>query len=59
MLMFVNNMDEAKTPEIWETEEEKELSVGQLKHHYLQLAKHNFLRKGLYQQKHAEADTGI
>jgi len=45
MLIFVNNVDEAKAFDIWEAEEEKKLSVGQLKHHYLQLAKRGFQGK--------------
>jgi hypothetical protein len=32
-------------PEIWETEEDKKLSIGQLKYHYLQIAKQKFQRK--------------
>jgi len=32
-------------PEIWETEEEKKFSIGQLKYHYLQVAKQKFQKK--------------
>jgi hypothetical protein len=32
-------------PEIWEAEEEKSLSIGQLKHRYLQLARQKFQGK--------------
>ncbi|MCL2762967.1 MAG: hypothetical protein FWD36_07175 [Treponema sp.] len=32
-------------PEIWETEEEQMYSIGQLKHHYLQIAKQKFQGK--------------
>ena len=32
-------------PEIWEAEEEKHLSIGQLKHRYLQIAKQKFQGK--------------
>jgi hypothetical protein len=40
----VNNL-EGTTPEIWETEEEKHLSIGQLKYRYLQIAKQKFQGK--------------
>ena len=33
------------TPEIWETEEEKALSIGKLKHYYLQITKKNYQGK--------------
>jgi hypothetical protein len=43
MLEFVDNrLPEDEIPEIWETEEEKKLSIGQLKYAYLQYAKQNF-----------------
>jgi hypothetical protein len=46
MLRFVDNsLNETGIPEIWETGEEKRLSIGQLKHRYLQLAKQNFQGK--------------
>jgi hypothetical protein len=32
-------------PEIWETEEDKKFSIGQLKYHYLQIAKQRFQKK--------------
>jgi len=32
-------------PEIWEEEEDKRLTIGQLKHRYLQIAKQNFQGK--------------
>jgi len=40
-----NNLNEAHMPEIWETDEDKAFSIGQLKHHYLQIAKHKFQGK--------------
>jgi hypothetical protein len=43
MLIFVKNIpQQAQIPEIRETEEERALSIGQIKHRYLQLAKQNF-----------------
>jgi hypothetical protein len=43
MLGFVEDqLQEAQIPEIWETEEEKGLSIGQLKYACLQYAKQNF-----------------
>jgi hypothetical protein len=46
MLILVENaLNEAEIPEIWETGEEKRLSIGQLKHRYLQLAKQSFQGK--------------
>jgi hypothetical protein len=46
MLIFVaSTMQEARIPEIGETEEEKQLSIGQLKHRYLQFAKQCFQGK--------------
>jgi hypothetical protein len=46
MLILVDNsLNEAGIPEVWETGEEKQLSIGQLKHRYLQLAKQNFQGK--------------
>ena len=35
----------ANIPEIWETKEDKEFSIGQLKYRYLQIAKQKFQRK--------------
>jgi len=32
-------------PEIWENEEDKKFSIGQLKYHYLQIAKQKFQKK--------------
>jgi len=40
-----NKPGETQIPEIWETEEEKPLSIGQLKHYYLQIAKQRFQGK--------------
>jgi hypothetical protein len=37
-----NKSVEANIPEIWETEEDKNLSIGQLKYHYLQIARKKF-----------------
>jgi len=37
-----NTFDEADVPEIWEKEEEKTLSIGQLKYCYLQIARQKF-----------------
>jgi hypothetical protein len=34
-----------QVPEIWETEEEKTLSIGQLKYHYLRIARQKFQGK--------------
>ena len=48
MLVLVENeneMEETQVPEIWETEEEKSLSIGQLKYNYLQVAKQKFQGK--------------
>ena len=43
MLSFVENLlNEAEIPAIWETGEDKRLSIGRLKHRYLQLAKQTF-----------------
>jgi hypothetical protein len=54
MLTFMENRPgEAQIPEIWETEEERQLSIGQLKHQYLQYAKQNFQGK-----EFANKDTG-
>ena len=36
---------EGATPEIWETEEDKKLSIGQLKYNYLQIARQKFQGK--------------
>ena len=45
MLIFVeSNLKEAQIPEIWETEEEKGLSIGDLKKKYLFLAQSKFIR---------------
>jgi hypothetical protein len=41
----VENDTEGIIPEIWEPEEEKSLSIGQLKYHYLQLARQKFQGK--------------
>ena len=41
--IYVN--DEPKIPELWETKEEKSLSIGQLKYSYLQLARQKFQGK--------------
>jgi hypothetical protein len=40
-----NILQEAHIPEVRETEEEQALSIGQLKHRYLQFAKQNFQGK--------------
>ena len=37
--------EESQIPEIRETEEDKQLTIGQLKYHYRQIAKHNFQGK--------------
>ena len=37
--------NEKQVPEIWEADEEKHLSIGQLKHRYLQIAKQKFQGK--------------
>ena len=37
--------EKTQIPEIWETEEEKSLSTGQLKYYYQQIAKRNFQGK--------------
>jgi hypothetical protein len=34
-----------KVPEIWETSEEKSFTIGQLKHHYLQISRQKFQGK--------------
>ena len=41
--MTINN--ETQIPEIWETENDKLFSIGQLKYHYRQIAKQNFQGK--------------
>jgi hypothetical protein len=41
----VENKLEAEIPEIWETDEEKPLSIGQLKYRYLQIARQKFQGK--------------
>jgi hypothetical protein len=41
----VNNTENIQVPEIWETEKEKELSIGQLKYSYLQAARQKFQGK--------------
>ena len=46
MLLTVENKPgEVQIPEIWEAEEEKSLSVGQLKYNYLQIARQKFQGK--------------
>jgi len=40
-----NNPNKIQIPEIWEPEEEKPLSIGQLKHCYLQIARRKFQGK--------------
>ena len=40
-----DTFNEAEAPEIWEKEEEKSLSIGQLKYSYLQLARQKFQGK--------------
>jgi hypothetical protein len=45
MLRFVENqLQEAQTPEIWETEVEKALPIGDLKKKYIYLAHERFIR---------------
>ena len=39
-----NNLNEIKIPEIWETEEDKKLSDGDLKKKYLDIARDKFIR---------------
>ena len=41
-VLVKDRMRETQIPNIWETGEEKGLSIGQLKYRYLQVAKHNF-----------------
>ena len=44
--MFVESKpEETPIPEIWETEEERELTIGQLKYCYLQIARQRFQGK--------------
>jgi len=38
-------LSETNIPEIWETEEDKTLSIGQLKYKYLQIARQQFQGK--------------
>jgi hypothetical protein len=46
MLVFVGNKLSTKNvPKIWETGEEKNLSIGQLKYNYLQIARQRFQGK--------------
>jgi hypothetical protein len=40
-----NKPDSSQIPDIWETEEEKHLSIGQLKYHYLQIARQKYQGK--------------
>jgi hypothetical protein len=40
-----NKLGETQIPEIWEPEEEKSLSIGQLKYCYLQIARQRFQGK--------------
>ena len=40
-----NNVGKIQIPEIWETDEEKGLSIGQLKYCYLQIARQRFRGK--------------
>ena len=40
-----NESQESNIPEIWELEEEKPLSIGQLKYRYLQIARQKFQGK--------------
>jgi hypothetical protein len=49
----VENNSKAALPEIWETEEEKTFSIGQLKYRYLQLARQKFQGKAFINK-----DTG-
>jgi len=42
LILVYDTFDEAEVPEIWETEEEKSLSIGQLKYRYLQVAREQF-----------------
>ena len=53
-----NRIGEARIPEIWETEEEKSLSIGQLKFHYLQIVKQKFQGK-VYTNKHTKIPIRI
>ena len=46
-----NKLGEAEIPEIWETEEEKELSIDSLRRFYKEFARVNF-RQRLYINKH-------
>ena len=39
-----SNLSETKIPEIWETEEDKKLSVGDMKNKYVTIAKNNHIR---------------
>jgi len=40
--IFIIVENEVQVPEIWETEEEKKLSIGKLKYYYLQFARKKF-----------------
>jgi hypothetical protein len=44
--------------EIWETEEEKTLTIGQLKHYYRQIARHKFQGK-IYTNKNTEKQVKV
>ena len=46
ILVFVEKQPEkAPIPEIWETEDDKHFSIGQLKYHYRRIARQNFQGK--------------
>ena len=45
--------DEDEIPEIWETVEERSLSIGQLKYRYLQVAREKF-QGNVYTNKYAK-----
>jgi hypothetical protein len=45
LILVANKIQEAQIPEIWEIEEEKSLSLGQLKYDCLKYAKQNFQGK--------------
>jgi hypothetical protein len=45
MIFVKNTMEEMQIPEIWETEEDKASTIGQLKYTYLQIAREKFQGK--------------
>ena len=45
LMLVESKMEGGLIPEIWETEEEKSLSIGQLKYSYLMIARQKFQGK--------------